>query len=138
MPSSRNAIRFATRSLAGLAAVATASLMITAARPWSGQSPYDGAWGYIGLLIFLTVAVSPYVFLILAGVVHRPARGKQVTVLAITMLIATMGIAIMYDAHFVNPDAQSGVVFLVVPVYQWLIVGATLFAFSWLKPRGRQ
>jgi hypothetical protein len=102
--------------LIAVAAVATLLLEVAAASwPASGAGLGFMAWG-----------VSPYLYLAaLNSWVKTPGAIKAMLIM--TALAGQIGIWLVVDAMFLNPDAQSGLVFLFAPLWQWfLLLLATL------------
>ncbi|MEA3546726.1 MAG: hypothetical protein U9R66_03610 [Thermodesulfobacteriota bacterium] len=79
-----------------------------------------GALGFIGW------AVSPYFYL--AGMAKFVAQRAAVIVVAVlAFLVGGFGVWAFIDAMFIHPDAQGGLVFVVVPMWEWaLLLLATL------------
>ncbi len=70
-----------------------------------------------GVLIFIILAVSPYAYLaIITRIVSR--KYSIVTVLVLSILVGVFGIWAFVDTMFIQTDAQAGMAFFVVPVYQ--------------------
>jgi len=97
----------------------------------------DAGWfTYVSLLFFLGWACSPYVFFWIKSREAEFVGPFQLSYLVAAALVCGSGVAIVLDSAFVHPDPQAGLVFFVIPFYQWLIIGlATLFALflSWRK-----
>jgi len=74
---------------------------------------------------FLGWAVSPYLGLML---LTRTARQKVsiITIAILTAAIAGFGIWIYVDSMFIHSDAQSALVFAVVPLWQWALILITV------------
>lgn len=96
-----------------LGAVATLGFMLYAGEPhrlvWWGLFAVFGAW-----------ALLPYL------VLHRRLRGtdgpKLVhgVLLVAALLLTGFGFAVFLSAFFLEPDAQSGLVVLFIPIWQWV------------------
>lgn len=82
-----------------------------------------GALGIIGF------AITPYIYLIvMAKFVSRYASLVAITILAV--IIGILGVWALVDSMYVEPDAQGGLAFIVIPVYQWgLLLVTTLFVY---------
>ena len=73
-----------------------------------------------GLLILLVVMI-PLLFGL--WVLSRTKEKKSIAVMsAVLILLSLAGMAMLYDAFFLHPDAQSGLVFFVLPVYQFPVI----------------
>ena len=96
----------------------TAGLMLVVSEP----AAFD-AGGWLVLGAFMAFAVSPYVAL---AIVARRLRGRAVGWAAFAAaLLMTVPASILYVlAFFVEPDAQSGLLFIFMPLYQFLAGGA--------------
>ena len=76
------------------------------------------ALGAIGLLIW---AISPYLF-----AVFMTKQSTQYTatlvVTGVSSILAIGGVFLLIDAMYIHQDAQSALVFIVIPMYQWIIL----------------
>ena len=104
------------RVLLALSALGAAGLMLDLTRPRS-------ATGWMATLLFLGWVVSPFV---LAFVLRRFAAGyltSALTYFALVLMSALGGFYIYVRVMFFDPpDAQSGLIFLIVPFCQLLLV----------------
>ncbi len=76
------------------------------------------ALGAIGLLVW---AISPYLF---ASLMTKRST-QHVTILmttGVSVILAIGGIFLLIDAMYIHQDAQSALVFVVIPMYQWIIL----------------
>jgi len=106
-----------------VASVATICIGIYMAQPWGDNNAYQGVGDYFVLTIFLAWAVSPYLyFLDFARRGRITAPGALFTLIA-ALLVCCGGVFLLVDAAFMHMDAQSGLVIVVLPVYQWLAIG---------------
>lgn len=123
------ALLFAARIIALATAVATLALMAKIAS-WSWQ----GAAFMIGLM---TWAASPYA--LLAWVMRRPrdCPGAAITLFVTTLAVALFAVVVYADTVFFHPDAQGGLVFLFIPLWQWVGAAAGLIVASQLDVRAR-
>ncbi|MCK5916765.1 MAG: hypothetical protein KAG92_11545 [Deltaproteobacteria bacterium] len=81
-----------------------------------------------GALVIITWAITPYIFLaILIKLTPQKLNSIIITILAFS--VTGFGIWGFVDAMFISPDAQGGMVFIIVPLYQWalLLLLAILF-----------
>jgi hypothetical protein len=67
-------------------------------------------------LIFLTV--SPYAYLVVMTR-HVSKKASIIAVLTLSILVGGFGVWAFVDSMFIQTDAQAGMAFIVVPVYQW-------------------
>lgn len=118
--SSRPAGARATLVVAVVGAVFTAGLMLVVSEP--------GAMGASGLIVlgaFMVFAISPYAALAFAA--RRLTDRMAGWVALIAGLVIAVPASLLYIlGFFVQPDAQSGLLFLFVPVYQFLAGGAVV------------
>ena len=89
------------------------------------------ALGAIGLLIW---AISPYLFAIFMTK-HSTQYAATLVVTGVSFILAIGGIFLLIDAMYIHLDAQSALVFVVIPMYQWIIllITALLVYFSHKK-----
>lgn len=72
----------------------------------------------IGLLIW---AVSPYLFAIF--MTKRSHKDIVVNIVfGVSLCLAAAGIYLLVDAMYIHTDPQGGLAFVVVPMYQWMIL----------------
>ena len=110
-----------TQLSAAAALLTTLVIGIYMARPWTDTTGYTGVADYLGLIFFLAIAITPYIYLIDRA--RRQAPSITVFIrLAAALLICGSGIFALVDNAFVNVDAQGGLSFAVLPFYQWLII----------------
>ena len=74
--------------------------------------------------------VSPFVFLLHATRRFAGNRTRDIGLLLVSLATALFAAIVYYDAYFVSLDAQGALVFIFVPLWQWvgaaLLVGAIL------------
>ena len=119
-------VRLATRILALMMTIATAGLMLKMADVTVGMTLF--------LLLALGWCVSPYVAIALA--LRKPWSSTDAMLVAFATTVAVAGLALYtyLVAFFVKPDPQGGLVFLFVPLWQWVgtLVG---LGVAWLMER---
>jgi hypothetical protein len=109
-------------------------MMVYAAQPWGNNYAYQNFIGYVMLVIFVGWAVSPYLFILLA--IRREMRdnkGLRISLLIVISLFCMASMAIIFDTVFVHIDAQGGLVFLFLPIYQWVAIGLLVFIYFLAK-----
>jgi len=119
-------------ALGSLYAAYIAFLILTA----SGGSPRTT--NIVPLLLLFLWAVSPIV--VLAGVAtkfeSRCGRAIDFILLAAVCVLASSGVAVYQVGFFGgHPDAQSGLLFVFVPLYQWLAVAVVLVLLAVIARR---
>jgi len=82
-----------------------------------------GSMDLIGFA-FAVWALLPYGPLAVMAFVRRKSVGHAVTVFVGTLLIAGFGLVGYYEGFFASLDAQGGLLFIFVPIWQW--VGSVL------------
>lgn len=112
------------RVLLGVAALVTLAMLVHV----GGASMFVAA--------FAGFALSPYVGMALQRAQTPGSPAGEYLLLAGSVLVA--GLAIPYVGAFVLdevPDAQAGLLFVFVPLYQWMIAGAVWLARWWYGGR---
>ena len=72
----------------------------------------------IGLLVW---AISPYLFA--AFLTKQSTHHTAILmVTGVSSILAIGGIFLLIDAMYIHLDAQSALVFVVIPMYQWIIL----------------
>ena len=82
--------------------------------------------------------VSPFVFLLHATRRFQGNRTRDVALLLVSLATALFAAFVYYDAFFVSMDAQSALVFIFVPLWQWVGAGlgvAALDGWAWWRRR---
>ena len=123
------------RLLASLAAIATVALAIYAAQPWGDNYAYQNLSGYLLLIVFVAWAISPYIYLFLSAGRHSPQRIRDLFRISVTLLICMGGLTVVVDIVFIHPDAQGGLVFLFLPIYQWIVIGILELTLALLRSK---
>ncbi len=126
LPRFGEGVRHAARILAAAMAFATAGFVFWMADITVGTSLF--------LLLATAWCVSPYALVAIA--LRRPWASTEAVLVAFATTIAISGYAlyIYIVAFFVKPDPQSGLVFLFIPLWQWIGVLLGLGA-AWLVER---
>ena len=75
----------------------------------------------LGTVVFLVWAVSPY---LLAALLTKwvKTRSSILIMFGLSVLLAISGIFLLVDAMYIHPDAQGALAFVVIPLYQWVIL----------------
>jgi hypothetical protein len=110
-----------------LATLFTISLMVHAAQPRGDNVAYKKFTDYLYLIGYMLWAVSPYVMLSLVVYVGRNNPTSITIAFFGSVLIIAGAAAVLIDAVFIHPDAQGALVFLFLPIYQWLAALVLLF-----------
>jgi len=105
------------------AAIGTTALMVYAARPWGDNYAYQDISGYLLLLGFGLWGILPYIGF--TALIRKTSDDRPIslTILIGTTVICFGSLALIIDSMFLHVDAQGGLVFVVVPVYQWVSLG---------------
>ena len=102
-------------------------------RASAGSSPTDGV---VPLLLFFVWALSPVIVLACIAFRSVGTAGKVIDLLrlAAACALAIFGAAAYQDGFFGgHPDAQSGLLFVFVPLYQWFAVAAVFILLVVVK-----
>ena len=76
------------------------------------------ALGAIGLLVW---TISPY--LLAAFMTKRSTQyAATLVITGVSSILVIGGIFLLIDAMYIHLDAQSALVFVVIPMYQWIIL----------------
>ena len=110
----------------------TLGVMVYAARPWGDNYAYQSLSGYLVLLLFMGWALAPYAALMVSNAWLGGSRPGGRLVFVAVLLTTGLGLWVIADAVFLHPDAQGALVFVVLPLYQWLIVGLVLVLGFWM------
>ena len=78
--------------------------------------------------------VSPFVFLLHATRKFQRNRTRDVLLLLVSLATALFAAVVYYDAFFVSMDAQSALVFIFVPLWQWVGAASSVAAlYGWAR-----
>ena len=113
----------ATTILATVAVAASVSIGIYMAQPWGDNYAYQDLSGYLFLIVYLAWACSPYAYLVWASRRFKALNVPVVSRFIAALLICIGGIIVLIDTAFIHLDAQGGLIFVFLPLYQWLAVG---------------
>ena len=102
------------------AAAFTICMMIYAAQPWGDNYAYKNFSDYLTLFGYALWAISPYLILtIIFQSFHKNQYSINVAFFGALIIVLT-SCALLIDAFFVHIDAQNALVFLFLPICQWL------------------
>lgn len=120
------AISRLTYVIAAAAGLFTAGLMLYASDP---RGTSMGQWAMI--LPFAVLALSPYLVLMRLARAFAPDPVKSRVLLAVALLVAGPAMWFYVQGFLVEPDAQSALLFVFLPIYQF-ILGAVAGMALWL------
>jgi len=86
----------------------------------------------LGAIGFLLWAVSPYLFAIFMTK-QNTQYAATLVVTGVSSVLAIGGIFLLIDAMYIHLDAQSALVFVVIPMYQWIILLVTAFPIYFIN-----
>ena len=112
---------YSIRLIALAAALITLTLMIYMAQPWGDNDAYQSLSGYVGLLALAGWANLPYLMIFFLARKTSKVQAIKVADIIGTLIISS-GALLYVDAAFLHPDPQGALVFITVPLYQWLIL----------------
>ena len=113
-------------------AVAVAGGLFTLGLMLYASDPGDtGLSQWAVVLPFAVLAVSPYLVLarLARGLKHDVAKSRVLLIVA--LLVTLPAIWFYIQGFIVEPDAQSGLLFVFLPIYQF-IVGVVAGVAAWL------
>lgn len=119
MIKTRDILSFAAYAVLAAAILFTAGVQLNAGQPWR-QPP----WFWLGFLGFMCWGLLPYALLINQVRFLRKRNGHVASIsllLAIGVVITTYAVWALVQAFFIHPDAQSGIVLIIVPGGQLLV-----------------
>jgi hypothetical protein len=93
------------------------------ARPWGDNNTYQSLSGYAWLLGFAVWATLPYLMIIFLARKAFSFRANNFIVIIGALIISLGGVALYIDAAWLHRDHQGALVFIAVPLYQWIILG---------------
>ena len=80
-------------------------------------NPSSADW-WSGIFGFLGWACLPYGILLFLNIIKPGKLKKDIVLLVTTAIVSGFGIIMIIDAFFIDIDAQGGLVFLFIPIYQ--------------------
>ncbi len=85
-----------------------------------------------GALVIIGWAITPYIYLaIMTKLVSHNVSSIIIAVLA--FIVGGFGVGGFVDAMFIHPDAQGGLAFIVVPLWQWALLLLTTIPVYFLN-----
>jgi len=117
-------LKLITRILIGLAALFALTVFFQ-------QADWQSGVGVVGFLVW---ALLPYALLAFASI-RTTAKAGDVLVLIATVLSAA-GNYLYWEGFYAHPDAQSGILFLVVPILQLVVTCVLLIPLLFLQRSG--
>lgn len=108
-----SAIRAATFALCVFGSLFTLGMMVYAGQGWR-----QGAGWWMNFIGFGLWNLIPYAGLAVCGLLANRTKRQGLTAFIGSMLVVLLGVLLLVDGFFVHPDAQSGLVFIVLPFCQ--------------------
>jgi len=93
------------------------SVLFTALIMLHAGDPSSADW-WKGMIRFFGWACLPYGILLFFNNIYRGVFKKDLILLITTIVVTIFAVLILIDSFFIHIDAQSGLVFLFLPVYQ--------------------
>jgi hypothetical protein len=115
-------VHYTIRLIALAGALITLTLLIFMARPWGDNYTYQSLLGYAELLGFAVWATLPYLMVLFMARKAFASQANNFILVIGALIISLGGVALYVDAALLHQDPQSGLVFLAVPCYQWIII----------------
>jgi hypothetical protein len=91
----------------------TLGMMVYAGSGWR-----QGAEWWLSFMVFGLWSLVPYAGLVACGLLANRTKGQALTALIGSALVVCLGVLLLVDGFFIHPDAQSALVFIVLPFYQ--------------------
>lgn len=118
------------------AAAVTILFGIYMAHPWDDNYAYQRISDYFVLVGLLMFAISPYLGFLFIPRLFRENSKATITFLVGAVIIATIGIYFLFDVAFLHPDAQGGLFFIFLPIYQWMATAVLAVICLFIKRLG--
>ena len=83
---------------------------------------------------FAVWVAAPYFLMLVPAVLANTAR-SQLVVLTLSGLLVLVGLFSYWDAMFWHPDAQGALVFLFMPLYQYIAVAVIVCGVLYARVR---
>jgi hypothetical protein len=125
----RRLIALAVITLLG-AAVFTLGVMIKAGEGWN----QGFAW-WLGFFAFGAWAVSPYAAMAVMSLAMKRTLPQSLVFLLGCLLVTGFGGVVLIDGFYIHHDAQNALLFVFLPIYQWIGVAATFVIGLWVAKR---
>jgi hypothetical protein len=92
------------------------------AQPWGSNYAYQDFFGYLLLAVFIAFDLSPNIGLAFLSLRFKRSIAAFVCFAVGASVISLGGAFAYFDVAFINIDAQGGLVFLFMPIVQWLAI----------------
>ena len=122
-----DAIKNATQILSLGAAIFTLAMMV-----YAGRGGEEGIGWWLTASGFAMIAISPYAGLAWMGRKLCRTVRQSLVVLVGTLLVCLFGVGLLIHGFFFNESSMSGLLFVVLPMYQWPAVAVTGGVAYWL------
>jgi hypothetical protein len=102
---------------------------------YAGDSYFSIDW-WTDMLTVFSLNLLPFGILLFFNLIKEDCHKKDIAILVSTIIVCGFGIVILIDAFFIHIDAQSGLIFLFLPIIQSIVaiiggmVGIALYV-SW-------
>jgi hypothetical protein len=101
---------------------------------WRAGSPDSWGW-WLHAAPFALWAFAPYALFGLASARMARSRAASAVMLVACALLSVVTAWLLRDAFVANLDAQSGIVFVFLPIWQAIALAPFLGAAVWLRGR---
>ena len=84
---------------------------------------------------FIVWAISPYGYLTLLTKLVT-SKAATIAIFVIALIVGIVGLSLLIDVMFIHTDAQGGLAYVFVPVFQWaglLLLSLPLFMLNQSK-----
>ena len=96
---------------------------------------FQDKWWWLGFLAFAVWATIPFGVVAVASHRFRAAAAALKLLLLASLLLTVSAMCLLYDAFVARPDAQSGILFVFLPVWQMIGLAPFLLGSRFLHRR---
>ncbi|MBE9030288.1 hypothetical protein IQ266_11150 [filamentous cyanobacterium LEGE 11480] len=93
----------------------------------------DQLWWWPFFIALATWSLFPYGTVITVFYWLRQKPKSQLLLTLAAVLLTGSTAFLLHESLIANPDPQSGLVFVVLPVYQWIAILPLMVIVSWLQ-----
>lgn len=99
---------------------------------------FKAATSVLDITWLIVWPITPYIFLLALCRKTNYSKSQLKALLFGSVIVSLFGVVIFTDSIFIHPDAQSGLTFLFVPIYQWAGCGIVGFTMLIIKKDAKQ
>lgn len=87
---------------------------------YAGDSYFSFDW-WKDMLAFFALSLLPFSILFFFNLMKEDFYKKDIAIFVSTIIVCGFGIVLLIDAFFIHIDAQSGLIFLFLPIIQSIV-----------------